>query len=254
MDRRLLFPAIAATAWAQQASPAAAEAEKALRARAEKFYQLEVAKNFRAAWALVAEDTQDYFFNGGRPDIEGFTIDKIELLEDNKYARMTVKAKAIMRAAAMPSIAIEVPIVSTWKLENGDWFWYVDQSGAVDTPFGKMPIANGAASEPTPGLPGIPNVASLRNQVSIDRQAVVLSGETPVQTVVISNHMAGPVTVEVESQAIDGLIVEVDRKQVASQKEAKVSFRAKPGARPTGKVGIDVEPLGQHYDVTVSSK
>lgn len=252
MDRRYLFPAIAATAWAQQTSPAAAEAEKALRTRAEKFYQLEVDRNFRAAWALVAEDTQDYFFNGGRNDITGFTIDKIELLENNKYARMTIKAKAVMRAPAMPSIAVEVPIVSTWKIENGDWYWYVDQSGGVDTPFGKMP--GGGASGPAPALPGIPNVASFKNQVSIDRTAVVLSDEAPVQTVAISNHLAGPVTVEVQPSGVDGLVVEVDNKVVGSQKQATVSFRAKPGTKPAGRVGIDVQPLGQHYDITVSSK
>jgi hypothetical protein len=254
MDRRLLFPAVVATAWAQQTSPEAAEAEKALRARAEKFYQLEVARNFRAAWALVADDTQDYFFNGGRNDITGFTIDKIELLENNKYARMTIKAKAVMRAPGLTAIDVEVPIVSTWKLENGDWYWYVDQSGGVDTPFGKIATANDAAGGPKPSLPGIPSVAAMKSQVSIDKQAVVLSAEAPVQTVEISNHMPGPITVDIQSQGIDGLIVEVDNKQVASQKSGTVSFRAKPGAKPAGKVGIDVAPLGQHFEVMVSSQ
>jgi len=252
MDRRLLFPAIAATAWAQQTAPAAAEAEKALRARAEQFYQLEVDKNFRGAWALVAEDTKDYFFNAGRPDIQGFTIDKIEFLEGGKSARVMVKTKAVMRAPGLAAIAVDAPVVSTWKVDNGDWYWYVDQSGIVDTPFGKMPTSAAAGG---PGaIPGIPNLASLKTQMSIDRTDVVLSEAAPVQTVMLTNPLPGPVTIELQSPGVDGLIVEVDNKQVASQKQAKLTFRAKPGAKPNGRVGIDVQPLGQHFDVTVSSK
>src|SRR5580692_7030921 len=98
MDRRLLFPAIAVTAWAQQVSPASADAEKAVRARAEKFLQLEVDKNFRAAWALVADDTQDYFFNSGRPDIRSFVIDKVELSDDNTRAKVIFRMKTVLRA------------------------------------------------------------------------------------------------------------------------------------------------------------
>ena len=47
MDIRLLFPAVAATAWAQQTSPAAAKAEQALRERVQRFYQLQQDKKYR---------------------------------------------------------------------------------------------------------------------------------------------------------------------------------------------------------------
>jgi hypothetical protein len=251
MDRRLIFPAIAITAWAQQPSPAAAEAEKAVRARAEQFYQLEVAKNFRAAWALVAEDTQDYFFNTGRPDIQSFVIDKIELTDGNTRAKVSFKVKRNVPIPGAATQVFELPGVSTWKLENGDWFWYVDQT-TLDTPFGKIPMNKGAGG-PAPLLPGIPSVADLRNQVSIDRTSVVLSETAPIQTVAVFNHMPGPVTVEVQSAGVEGLVVDLDTKQVGAQKQATLSFHAKPGAKPAGKVGIDVQPLGQHFDVSVSS-
>ena len=146
MDRRLLFPAIAVTALAQQVSPATAEAEKAVRARAQKFLQLEQDKNFRAAWALVAEDTQDYFFNTGRPEIQSFTIDGVELSDDNTRARVTFRVKRTMPIPGMGGQTFELGGASTWKFENGDWFWYVDQSGTIDSPFGKIPISAGAAS------------------------------------------------------------------------------------------------------------
>src|SRR5579863_5627310 len=145
MDRRLLFPAIAVTAWAQQVSPEAAEAEKAVRARAEKFLQLEVDKNFRGAWALVADDTQDYFFNSGRPDIKSFVIENVELSDNNTRAKVTLKVKRMLNAPGMAGQLFDFPGISTWKLENGDWYWYIDQSG-MDTPFGRISRATPGAS------------------------------------------------------------------------------------------------------------
>jgi hypothetical protein len=252
MDRRLLFPAIAVTALAQQVSPTTAEAEKAVRARAQKFLQLEQDKNFRGAWALVADDTQDFFFNSWRPEILGFTIDGVEVTDNNTRARVMFKIKRTVPIPGMGSQTFDLPGVSTWKLENGDWYWYVEQT-AIDTPFGKLNVAKGATGGPTPSMPGIPNLASLKNQISIDKTAVSLSEAAPVQSVAIMNNMAGPVTVEVQSAGIAGLIVDMDSKQVGSKQKGTLSFSAKPGTKPAGTVGIDVQPVGQHFDVVVSS-
>src|SRR5580704_7107848 len=93
IDRRFLFPVAAATAWAQQPSPAAAEAEAALRARAEQFFQLQVDKKYRPAEAMVADDTKDLYYNGKKFNITSFSIEKIEMLDDNAHARLTIKAK-----------------------------------------------------------------------------------------------------------------------------------------------------------------
>jgi hypothetical protein len=251
MDRRLLFPAIAATALAQQVSPATAEAEKAVRARAEKFLQLEQDRNFRGAMTMVADDTQDYFFDGGRPDIQGFAIDRVEVSENNTRVRVMFKVKRYVPIPGMATQLFELPGVSTWKFENGDWFWYVDQT-ALDTPFGKIKINDGKGGH-APALPGIPDLSSLKNLVSIDRTSVALSGAEPVQTVTISNQMPGAVTIELQSSGVAGLDVEVDNKEVPSHQKATLSFRAKPGAKPAGQVGINVQPMGQHFDVSVSS-
>lgn len=253
MDRRLLFPAIAVTAWAQQVSPATAEAEKAVRARAEKFLQLEQDRNFRAAMAMVAEDTQDYFFNGGRPEVQSFQIDGVELSDNNTRARVMFRIKRSVPIPGTATQIFELKGVSTWKLENGDWYWYVDQT-VVDTPFGKMSLAKEGPGSHTPSIPGMPDLSTLSSQVSIDKTAVSLSKDSPIQTVSVLNSMLGPVTIEVHSAGVPGLIVEIDNKQVGSKQKGTLSFSAKPGTKPAGTVGIDVQPLGQHFDVVVSSK
>jgi hypothetical protein len=252
MDRRLLFPAIAVTAWAQQVSPATAEAEKAVRARAEKFLQLEQDKNFRAAWALVANDTQDYFFNNGRPDIESFVVEKIELSDNNTRARVTFKVKATLRAPGVGSQAFEFPGTSTWKIENGDWYWYVDQS-VVDTPFGKVTAPHAASGGSARLVPVIPNLAALQNKISIDRTSVVLSDAEPMQSVKISNDMPGSIELEVTSGEIDGVTVELEKKQLAAGATAGLRFRLTGHAKASGTVRITCSPLGKQFDIQVTA-
>jgi hypothetical protein len=253
MDRRLLFPAIAATAWAQQVSPATAEAEKAVRVRAEKFLQLEQDKNFRAAWALVANDTQDYFFNSGRPDIESFVVEKIELSDNNTRARVTFKVKATLRAPGVGSQAFEFPGTSTWKIENGDWYWYVDQS-VVDTPFGKVTAphaASGGSARLVP--PVIPNLAALQNKISIDKTSVVLSDAEPMQSVKISNDMPGSIGLEVTSGEIEGVTVELEKKQVNAGEAAELRFRVTGNSKASGTVRVTCSPLGKQFDIHVTA-
>jgi hypothetical protein len=251
MDRRLLFPVIAVTAWAQQVSPAAAEAEKAVRARAEKFLQLEVDKNFRAAWALVADDTQDYFFNSGRPDIKSFVIDKIELSDDNTRARVTFRVMRTLNAPGFAGQVFEFPGISTWKLENGDWYWYVDQS-VRDTPFGKIPISGSASGASAPAPSGIPDLQKLESQVTISRQTVVLSEADPAQTVTISNSMPGIIGLEVSSGKIEGVTVELEKKQLSAGEAGELRFRLTGKAKASGVVRVICSPLGKELDVQVT--
>src|SRR5580692_1418161 len=99
IDRRFLFPVAAVTAWAQQPSPAVAEVEAALRARVEQYYQLQVDKKFRQAEAMVAEDSKDDYYNRAKQDIKSFSIQQIEFRRDNSRARVTLKAKLVVRVA-----------------------------------------------------------------------------------------------------------------------------------------------------------
>jgi hypothetical protein len=252
MDRRLLFPVIAVTAWAQQVSPAAAEAEKAVRARAEKFLQLEVDKNFRAAWALVADDTQDYFFNSGRPDIKSFVIERVELSDDNTRARVTFKVKRTLNAPGMAGQVFDFPGFSTWKLENGDWYWYVDQS-VKDTPFGKIAVSKGAPDGTAPVPSVIPDRNKVMSQVTISRQTVALSEAEPVQSVTITNNMPGSIGVEVSSAVIDGVTVEPGKKELSADETGEIRFRLTGKAKASGVVRVICSPLGKEFNIRVTA-
>ena len=49
----------------------------------QKFYQLQQDKKFREAEVFVADDTKDLYYNGKKPDIKGFSIEKVQLLPGN---------------------------------------------------------------------------------------------------------------------------------------------------------------------------
>jgi hypothetical protein len=256
MDRRLLFPAIAAVACAHPAGAQTSDAEKALRARAEQFYQLEVNGDFRHAEAFVAEDTKDLYYRNSKPEILDFSIDKVAIQPDGVHATVTVNVSSTMKAPGFATMKFTSPVPTTWKLENGEWYWYQIQNGDIDTPFGKWHVGpvdpKATSAPPLPGMPVDPT--NIAKAVTIDRTSVDLetNSSTPA-TLTITNHMSGAIDVKLASSPIQGLLVSIDKEKVAPGDRATVSFRAEAGAKPSGKVTIAAGPI-QQFAIDVNTK
>lgn len=255
MDRRLLFPIAAVTAWAQQPSPEAAAAEAAVRARADEFFKLQVARKFREAEALVAEDTKDTYYNSNKFNIKNFTIQKVELLDDNTRAKVLIKAgvTVVLPAGGEP-INVDVPQETLWKFENGQWFWHVEPTLA--TPFGVLkPGPEGAAQPPAESKVGkAPDIATLQNMVKIDRSAVVLTKDAPQQTITLTNGLPGPVDLAVGPETTVSFDVVVEKRHLEAGETSSIQFRAtgeKPGVT---SVGIVASPIGTVFNVQVTRK
>ncbi len=228
---------------AQQTAPATAEAEKALRARAEQFYQLEVDGKFRQAEAFVAEDTKDYFYNNGKPDLKAVKIDSIDFSPDGTHATLHLTARVVWKAPGMMAQELSTKAPATWKLENGQWCLYIDQSPEIDTPFGKFrPGVGGPGGSPLPS--GLPNPTDMDTMVTADRTSVVLTnGDRTPQTVTVTNHLPGAVKIAVGTTLPTGLNAELDKKDLASGEKAIVSLRAEGDAKPAGDLHISIGPL-----------
>ena len=144
---------------------------------------------------------------------------------------------------------------STWKLENGEWMFYLDP--ARETPFGSM---HPGTAGPTPDLSSImargPDVASLRGKVRIDRTAVVLTAAAPAQSATISNELPGPIEITMDdlSKGIEGLTVSVGASHVEGGKSTQVKFEAKPGKAISSTVHLFVAPLNIEFDVQVRTE
>jgi hypothetical protein len=254
MDRRLLFPAVAISAFAQQADPAAVAAEKALRARVDRFFQLQVDKKFREAESLVAEESKDDYYNDRKYTIKGFTIDKIELLDNNTRARVTIRANATLMMPGVGPMDFNGPAVSYWKVENGEWSYYIDREARLQTPFGRLRDPQPSDARPAlPDLPGkAPDIATLRSLVKIDRNAVPLTIGGATETVAVSNEFPGPVDLDIVFDKVPGLSVELEKKHLETGEKTSIRLRAAGPGKGDGMVHLQVSPTAAELDIRLT--
>ena len=252
-DRRFLFPLVAATAWAQQPAPAVDEVEAALRARVEQFYQLQVDKKFRQAEALVAEESKDDYYNRPKLDIKGFSIQEIHLSDNNTRARVTLKGKLTLKMAQLGSQAFEMPMTTSWKMENGQWCWFIDPDLSSQTPFGRIDRSPATARKPGDPPPVKIDVATLMNQVTLDSTSVILDASNPIQTITVSNNLPGEVNLELTNPQLEGVSIEVERSTLKAGEKSAIRFRRTSEAKSSGLVRIVASPLNKIFDIRVRS-
>jgi hypothetical protein len=259
MDRRLLaFPAAATVCWAQQTAPAADEAKQALIGRVQTYYQLMVDEKYRQAEALIAEESKDDYYNGKKPKIKGFDLMSVALNDDQVTAKVTIKAKVLMLMPGAGAQIFEIPSPTYWKLENGQWCWYVPEEVKRMSPFGKMQTGEkaGAGSDADSMKGRAPEFRALVGQVRIDKTAVEFTAEAPEQKVVIENGLPGPLNLRLDPHAetIKGLSVTVDKLNLGSGEKATVSMRWDGSGKISDVVEIAAFPVNRPFDITVKSK
>src|ERR1019366_6761186 len=202
MYRFAWFALFAALAFGQSNDPfqpkPPAKVDAALRARVQEFFDLHVKGQYRKAEELVAEDTKDFFYTGNKPKYISFEITRIDYSEKFTKAKVTVvcEQNVMMLGYTGP---MKVPAPSTWKLENGKWYWYVDQDALLNTPWGRMkpgPFPE-KGTAPPPSLASIPTSADfLYKLIRLDKTAVQLkAGESAEGT--IASGAPGPVMLSV---------------------------------------------------------
>jgi hypothetical protein len=251
-DRRFLFPAAAVTAWAQQPSPTAAEAEAVLRARTEQFFQLQVDKKFRPAETMVADDTKDLYYNGRKFNINTFSIRKIELLDDNTRAKVTIQAKVKRALPGLGFVDFDSLTTTLWKIENGQWMYYIDPAATLQTPFGTIQDKNGKGGNTPASLAGkIADLSSIQNLVKLDRNSIDLTPDGPVQTVTVSNDLPGGVDLELQAGKIAGLSAELEKKHLEAGEKTLIRLRATGKDKGAGVVHLMVSPIGTQLDISV---
>jgi hypothetical protein len=243
------------------------EAEKALRARVTEFLQYHVDGNFRKAYDMVATDTQEDYFNTGKVQIKGFTIDDIQFSENFTKAAVRTTISRTMNVAGT-DFPVMMPAVTTWKIENNKWVWYKVATNASDTPFGPaaLPSATGVAPQANadPALPKDFNdktiadaARSILQQVSVDKNQVTLAADRASEAkVVLHNGMTGSVQAEVSTPQIPGLTAKLDQSMVKAAGNVTLLLRYEPGGQSAPRepvnVQLTVQPLGQTFVIRVN--
>jgi hypothetical protein len=261
MLRAYLALTLVSGLWAQSQGDlfdkAPPDVDEALRARITGFYQAHVDKKFRQADQFVADDTKDFYYEANKPAYLAFEIGKVTYFDNFTKAKAIINCKMRVPMPGFPE-PIMAPIPSTWKLENGQWYWYVDQTRGRETPFGTMkPVAGAPPSDGTfPSLNSAPSIETLWKSVRADKNAVQLSARTASsEQVTISSKLPGNISLQLEVPKTPGLEVELDRTELKTGEEAKVTFRSEPQEKPVTRVAevrVHVIPTNQVIPITVA--
>ena len=182
------------------------DVDQALKARIAKFYQFFVAGKFRQADALVAEDSKDIFFAAEKRRFQDFSIGSITY-SDNFTTAVAVVSCGTDQSFMGQKFPIKLPLTSFWKLEDGEWYWYVippDQQKTYHTPGGDMPrpptaeeqsAASNNQSQASIIRPQI-SPEQLMKAVQLDREMLTFdSSKASKQEIHMTNTLGGPVSV-----------------------------------------------------------
>lgn len=261
MSRTFAFLLLISGLWAQTEGnildKAPPEVDAALRDRISKFYQAHVdRKLIRQADQYVAEDTKDFFFESNKPSYLAFQIGNITYSDNFTKAKVIVNCKMVVNMPGFTNTPMTIPAPSTWKIENGQWVWYVDQKLGRETPFGRMKPAEGAVSGGgLPSLASAPDVQSLWKSVRADKNSVELSEGRESADVTISSKMPGTVSLRLDYSKTPGLEIALDRTELKTGEQAKVSLHFQPqkkAAAKTVEVRVMVQPTNQLIPIAVT--
>jgi hypothetical protein len=239
----------------QKAPP---DVEEALRARIEKFYGFYMEGKFRAADALVAEDSKDAFYVAGKRKCRSIKIDTLRFSEDFSKADVMVSCDTDVMIEPVGLIRTPVPMRTRWKMLDGDWFWYVDPASeqGIQTPFGFFKA--GSPNGPATGM-GMPaagmSVEALTKLVKVDRQQVSFDVNTKgVGRVVVTNTMPGAVSLVLEPKELPGFELALDKTDIAQGQSAVLSIGYVPSKdrKPApALVKIVVSPTEQEIPIRI---
>jgi len=233
------------------------EVDKALRARVNEFCELHKEGKFRQAEQMVAEDTKDYFYNSGKPHYVSYEIQSITYNQDFTKATAMVVCEQYLPALGFQGKTVKLLTPFNWKIENGQWMWYVDKEALRMTPWGKE--ASGpqtgqtAAAPPPPGAvapPVIPSsVGGFLSLIKADKTELKLKPGASDQ-VVITNGTPGLILIDIVKQ-LPGVEAKLQGPAVPAGVKDVLTVTA--GQEPVdGTVELWVKPIGPRISIKVT--
>lgn len=237
--------------------------DEALRARVNKFYDAFVAGKFKDAYLLVAEDSQDKFFELSKDQYKGCEIIKVAYSDHFTRATVVTSCKNDWRWHGVATVTT-FPLTSTWEVIDGQWYWHFVKPTMVPSPFsptGFVPVppdssTNNAALVPS-DIAGAAH--SILSKVGIDKSSVRLrSYGTSEDIVHVRNDMPGQVSLKLENPDIPGLKVSLAKTTLEAHEQTTLIFEWHPDDSVSAKnvnaratVQLHVEPTNQVFPISV---
>ena len=257
MTLRMLALALAPVCLLGQAAPPAAlpaaqkEAEAAIRERAKRFYDLLIAGKARATEEFVCEASKDAYYDSPKTHPLSAEVLGAHLLPDGKMARvLTMLEDEFPLPMGTRKKVMKRSIPSDWKLDNGQWCYYLEppapkQAEAASLPPGAPP-APSSPGQPPPGV-NVADLPKLSNAVTSSRHDFRLRDNADGKDeIVVTNGINGPVRLVFGCRQTPGLECKSDKQFLGFGGQARLTVAFKfSGARlPQNlKATLVVEPF-----------
>jgi len=251
-----LLGAMSAAGVSGAAKTAPKDVEDALRNRVGQFYQLMVDKKFRAAEDLIDPDSRDAYYVNEKPSIEDFRVEGISWEDNFTTANLTIVSKTKIRNPRVGEYEENVPYSSHWKVENGQWFWFIPKVTVRQTPFGVMKVDPGVAAGSGMDLKAMiakgPTQKDLLQGVGVDRAEVHLTGNKS-QEVKIENKLPGRVSLRAEIVSGAGFDVALRDSGLEGRGKTQLFVSRRKGVEfKPGRLALMVQPTGQVLQIAVN--
>jgi hypothetical protein len=250
------------------------EVDQALRARVNQFYSANVTGKWRDAFQVVADDMQDAYLAASKE-----TYDKCETIKitySDNFTKAAVRENCHGEYRWHNShIPATIPLTSTWKVVDGQWYWYWLKPTEVMTPWGLSKITEDAPRKPGASTvntnietvlkdPGSMAKAIL-SQVKVDKNEIKLLGyETSKDELHISNNMPGTISVSISCPPLAGFHIKQDKTDIGPKETAAIAFEydadearkhcgdCAKAAKPKLTANIRIQPTAQLFAVKIT--
>ena len=250
----------AATGSNEQPEKARPEVDEALRAQVNKFYGAFVAGKFKDAYLLVADDSQDKFFELDKTQYHSCEIDVVQYSEHATKATVVTKCKGEWRLQGRV-FPVTFPVRSNWEIVDGKWYWHYVRPSMVQSPFsttGWVPVPPESKDGTAPILPkDFAAVAQgILAKVAVDKTSVRFGLNQASQEVVhVRNDMPGEVSLLVQEPGVPGLKISLGQTKLQAHQQTDLVFAWSPGdaakSLPNAIVQVRVSPTNQIFPIAV---
>lgn len=223
-----------------------ADVAKALRDRAMEFFNYHVKTVNRRGMDLVAEENKDYYYNSQKIAFDDYKLEKVAFAKDLQHATVWGRGRRniVIQGQSIPS---DTEVITTWKIEDGKWVWYLDMSTLMVTPMG-TPGATAKAATPVPTGELIPSdIASpeklmaqtqaILKRSDVDKREIVMTyGEKAAGDFTFENNYTGDVMLELSKGnfPVPGLDINLSKTYLKPKENGvvHVEYNPKPGELP----------------------
>ncbi len=185
---------------------------------------------------MVVEESRDKWFSSEKPRYGSFEIIKIEIDKSGSMAMISgmVETALKVRGASYPA---KIPYKASWKVEDGEWRYYLDPNAAEVK---ARPVR-------------IPDPGELLGKVTASKNEIKLCGcGEPQFEVGINNDMPGDVTLSLEPVNVPGLRVSLKDTLLHAKQSTNIILEydgaEKPPSAPV-PLYVNVSPTGEQVVV-----